>query len=66
MHIKLPLPQATWLSIYILKGPELKTHYYEDREEKRAHHPAGFEPTTSLPLYYNRCQARERNIKIYF
>ena len=32
----------------LLEGPELMTHNWEDREEKKAQHPAGFKPTTSL------------------
>ena len=32
----------------LLKGPELRTHYCEDREEKKAQHQVGFEPATSL------------------
>ena len=55
--LKLTLPQASWLSIFfvgisvvlhLLEGLELRMHYWEDREEKKAHHPAGFESTTSL------------------
>ena len=34
--------------LHLLKGAELKTHNREDREEKKAQHPMGFEPTTSL------------------
>ena len=33
--------------MYLLEGPELRMHYWEDREEKKkAQDPAGFEPTT--------------------
>ena len=31
-----------------LEGPELRTHYWEDGEETKSQHLAGFEPTTSL------------------
>ena len=58
MHIKLASPRAAQLSsifkigksvkLHILEGLELRMHYWEDREEKKAQHPAGFEPTTSL------------------
>ena len=34
--------------LLLLEGPELRAHYWEDWEEKKAHHPGGFEPTTSL------------------
>ena len=34
--------------LHLLKGPELRKHFWEDREEKKAQHPVGFEPTTSL------------------
>ena len=33
--------------LHLLNGAELRTHYREDREEKKAQHPVGFEPTTS-------------------
>ena len=57
MLFNFALPKAAQLSIFfvgklvvlhLLEGPELRTHYWEDREEKKAQHPAGFEPTTSL------------------
>ena len=49
--------QAAWLSIFfvgksavlhLFEGRQLRTHYGEGREEKKAQHAAGFEPTTSL------------------
>ena len=33
---------------YLLEGPEWRLHYWEDREEEKAQHPAGFEPASSL------------------
>ena len=54
VNIKLASPQATKLSLFfiekylvlhLLEGPELRVHH---RAEKKAQHPAGFEPTTSL------------------
>ena len=32
----------------LFEGPELRTHYWEDAEEKKAQHPAGFKPATSM------------------
>ena len=46
--------------LYLLKGPELKTHYWEDREEKNTTQqdsnprPLCYE-VSALPLCYNRC-----------
>ena len=34
--------------LHLFEWPKLRTHYLEDREEKRAQHPAEFEPTNSL------------------
>ena len=34
--------------VNFFKGPELRMHYLEDREEIKAQHPVGFKPTTSL------------------
>ena len=34
--------------LHLLKGPELKMHYWEDREEKKSPHSEGFELTISL------------------
>ena len=31
--------------MHLLKVPELRMYYWEDGEEKKAQHPAGFEPT---------------------
>ena len=54
VNIKRASPQATQLSLFfygkilvlhLLQGPELRVHH---REEKKAQHPARFEPTTSL------------------
>ena len=36
------------LKIRTVAPPELRKHYWEDRENKKALHPAGFEPTTCL------------------
>ena len=55
-HIKLALPQAAWLSLFfvgksvvlLFEGPELRTQYLKDRKERKALHPAGFKPMTSL------------------
>ena len=33
---------------HLFEGPEFRTHYREDREEKRAQRPAGFKPPTFL------------------
>ena len=47
--------------LHLLEGPEFSTHNWEDREEKKAQHPVGFKPTTSLlqgvclMLCYNQC-----------
>ena len=40
--------------LHLFEGPELWTHYLEDRGERKAQHPAGFEPMTSLlwGVYY--------------
>ena len=47
-HIKLASPQAAWLSIFFVRkpvmlhlfeGPELRTHYRDDREEKKSPAP---------------------------
>ena len=32
--------------LHLHEGPELTTHCRKNREEKKAQHPAGFEPTT--------------------
>ena len=55
VHIKLDLPQAAWLIIFLKKissvavappgGTRLRTHYWWDREAKKP----------SLPLCYNCC-----------
>ena len=34
--------------LHLQEGPELRMHYWWDRGDKKAQHPAGFEPTTSL------------------
>ena len=34
--------------LHLLEGPELTRHHWEDGEEKKAQHLAGFEPTASL------------------
>ena len=34
--------------LHLLEVPELRTHYWWNREEKIAQHQAGFKPTTSL------------------
>ena len=51
MHIKLASPQAAWVSIFFVgKSVVLRcwrTHYWEDREDKKSHHLVGFEPMTS-------------------
>ena len=57
MHIKLALPQAAWLTYFWRKissvapiwGTCIKdTVLRGQRKEKKAQHPAGFKPTTSL------------------
>ena len=58
MLFKLALPQAAQLGLFfkigksvvhLFEGPELRTHYWEDREENaKAQHPVGFKLTTSL------------------
>ena len=67
MHIKLALPEAVWLSIFFMaksallqlhEGPELRTHYRKDRAEIKAHHLAGFKPTTSRVLLQRRVAYR--------
>ena len=37
--------------LHLLKGPELRMHYWEDSEKKKAQHLVVFEPTTSLSLW---------------
>ena len=53
---KLASPQAAQLNLFyrkiissvaLLEGPELRTHYLEDREENISQHQVGFKPTTS-------------------
>ena len=51
--LSLFLPQAAWL--LIREVPELRTHYWQDREEKKkAQQPAGFEPMTSRVVHHRR------------
>ena len=34
--------------LHLLERPDLRTHHWEDCVEKKAQHPSGFEPMTSL------------------
>ena len=64
LHFKLALPQAAWLSmnftgksevLHLYEGPDLRTHYWLDREEKKkAQHLEGFKPTNSRVLLRRR------------